>query len=198
MYTPPDDTTPPHSDTVTPPNGGKTTTHRADSSLLTSETSGRRAAELVQRFEERIVTKTGGSPRVKEQEHTAEELPEAMEKRVISDDSAEKNESDAADEVIEIDGTSYYGVLSIPLIGVELPVSYDYSPEQMGVSLCRYEGTLNKRDLIICGHNYSSFLHQLGNVSEGTKVYFTDALGKASEFRVSGIVVIGGYDKPDL
>lgn len=113
----------------------------------------------------------------------------------ISENNEETNESEF---FLIVDDTKYCGILEIPSINVELPVSKDYSYEQMSESLCRYSGNLQDGNMIICGHNYKSFLIDIGNVNEGDSVIFTDCYGNPTEFIVTEVELIGGYQLQKL
>ena len=75
------------------------------------------------------------------------------------------------DSAIDVDGTKYIGLLEIPKINVTLAVSRDYSFEQMSESLCRYSGSIEDKNIIICGHNYKSFLENLKDVFDNDVLY---------------------------
>lgn len=113
-------------------------------------------------------------------------------------DAADNNEENVNEDFVIVDGEKYLGILAIPAIGVELPVSYDYSYEQMSESLCRYSGSLEDKDMIICGHNYRSFLQDLDQVDEGDSIFFTDFRGASYEYTVNEIQLIGGYELSKL
>lgn len=111
--------------------------------------------------------------------------------------SNDPDENDSGGFVI-VNDERYCGIISIPAIEIELPVSYGYSYEQMSESLCRYCGSIEGRNMIICGHNYKSFLQNLDKVNEGDSVIFTDYRGISYEYAVSEIQLIGGYERRKL
>ncbi len=123
-------------------------------------------------------------------------------KEIITDDFIDSSVSDGVsnddenvdDDFVIIDDVKYCGIITIPAIEVELPVSYDYSYEQMSESLCRYCGSLEDGDMIICGHNYRSFLQNLDRINEGDSIIFTDHSGLSYEYTVNEIQLIGGYE----
>lgn len=117
----------------------------------------------------------------------------------IAQDAETPRESGApvgepADEVIvTVDGERYCGVLEIPKIGVQLPVSADYSVARLRHSVCRYRGTLSGGDMILCGHNTRPFFARLNEVFEGDTLYFVDGGGTSHELIVSEVETIDGY-----
>lgn len=134
-------------------------------------------------------------------EHIVSEIKEFLidkpDNNPISD-AADNNEGSVSEDFVIVDGEKYLGILTIPEIGIELPVSHDYSYEQMSESLCRYSGSLEDKDMIICGHNYRSFLQELDQVDEGDSIIFTDFRGVNYEYIVNEIQLIGGYELSKL
>ena len=94
----------------------------------------------------------------------------------------------------EIDGEKYIGVISIPSLGISLPVQSEYSLEKLSASPCRYSGDLIDGSLIICAHNYQSHFGKLKDASVGEKVIFTDVMGLNYYFEVISTERIDGYD----
>lgn len=114
-----------------------------------------------------------------------------------SDETATRQDDKAKAETVPAFGTEYCGILEIPEIDVVLPVSQEYSYDQMSQSLCRYSGTLTGQNMIICGHNYKSFLERLEEIFDGDSVFFTDVNGIRTEYIVVDTQMIGG-DRNDL
>ncbi len=97
-------------------------------------------------------------------------------------------------EPLEIDGVYYIGLISLPKLGIELPVTKDWSYNGMADAACRYTGSLYRRNLIICAHNYSSFFLDLEKLGEGDEVIFTSLDGREHHYVVGWQELIGGYD----
>ena len=57
--------------------------------------------------------------------------------------------------VTAIDGWDYIGYLSIPSIGLALPVMSEWSYPGLKIAPGRYAGSVFTDDLVICGHNYA-------------------------------------------
>lgn len=117
----------------------------------------------------------------------------------IADDLIKKMGDNLNDDsAIDVDGTKYIGLLEIPKINVTLAVSRDYSFEQMSESLCRYSGSIEDKNIIICGHNYKSFLENLKDVFDNDVLYFIDVSGKRTKYTVVETQYIDGNDSNKL
>ena len=75
--------------------------------------------------------------------------------------------------VTAIDGYEYIGVVSVPSLGLELPVMSEWSYPRLKVAPCRYRGSAYTHDLIIAGHNYRKHFSPLKTLEPGAKVVFT-------------------------
>lgn len=95
---------------------------------------------------------------------------------------------------IKIDGVYYIGILSIPSIGIELPIKGEFSYPALTGAPCRYSGSVYKNDIIIAGHNYPSHFRGLKNMSIGDSVTFTDADGHVFTYTVAEITQLSGTD----
>lgn len=89
-----------------------------------------------------------------------------------------------------IDGYAYIGYLTIPDLGLELPVMSDWSYRQMKKAPCRYTGTLRGEDLVIMAHNYRGHLGRLSKLSTGAQVQFVDMDGTLWDYEVVAIDVL--------
>ena len=108
-----------------------------------------------------------------------------------SDSEPEDTDGDRA---LEIDGEFYIGMLTIPKLGLELPVTRDYSEANMGIAPSRWKGTLAGRDLMICGHNYSGFFLDLDKLGAGDQIIFTNLRGRQFFFTVGWTEIVSGWD----
>ena len=55
--------------------------------------------------------------------------------------------------VVELDGYEYVGTVSIPAIGIDLPVMSEWSYPKLKISPCRQFGSSRTDDLVIAAHN---------------------------------------------
>ena len=84
--------------------------------------------------------------------------------------------------VFSTDGSDYIGYLSIPSLGLELPVASSWSYDRLSLTPCRYSGSVVTRDLVIAGHNYDSHFGRIGSLSEGSEVVFTNVMGDSFHY----------------
>ncbi|MCH5278698.1 MAG: sortase [Christensenellaceae bacterium] len=94
--------------------------------------------------------------------------------------------------VVEIGGNRYIGTISVPVIGLELPVLEDWSLALLKIAPCRYMGSPYRGDLIICAHNYASHFGHLKNLEPGDEVVFTDVEGNAFHYTVAELDTLAG------
>lgn len=78
----------------------------------------------------------------------------------------------------------YLGVLTIPALGLELPVQTEWSKANLKVSPCRQCGSMAGGDLVIAAHNYKSHFGRLSSLSEGDEVRFTSQDGAEAVYTV--------------
>ena len=71
----------------------------------------------------------------------------------------------------------YLGVLTIPALGLELPVQTEWSRANLKVSPCRQCGSTAGGDLVIAAHKYKSHFGRLSSRSEGDEGRFTSQDG---------------------
>lgn len=80
--------------------------------------------------------------------------------------------------VTAIDGWDYIGYLSIPSIGLALPVMSEWSYPGLKIAPGRYAGSVFTDDLVICGHNYARHFSPVKRLAVGTTVQFVDMDGR--------------------
>lgn len=108
-------------------------------------------------------------------------------------DTGAEADSDPLDPelpVVEIDGNEYVGEISIPAIGIDLPVMSEWSYPRLKIAPCRQFGSSRTDDLVIAAHNYESHFGKLSSLSEGDSVIFTDMDGIENQYVVSKIEVL--------
>jgi len=97
--------------------------------------------------------------------------------------------------VTAIDGWDYIGYLSVPSIGLALPVMSEWSYPKLKISPCRQFGSSRTDDLVIAAHNYESHFGKIGTLALGDEVRFTDMDGIENHYTVSAIEV---HDPTDV
>jgi len=94
---------------------------------------------------------------------------------------------------VRIDDREYIGVLSIPALGLELPVISSWDYPGLRVAPCRYTGSAYTDDLVIAAHNYASHFGRLRELSQGDSVRFTDTDGNVFDYVVSELEILEPY-----
>ena len=97
---------------------------------------------------------------------------------------------DAAADTETIDGYDYIGYLSIPSIGLALPVMQQWSYPGLKIAPGRYSGSLYTDDLVIAGHNYARHFSPLTHLTVGTEVLFVDMNDNIWHYAVSDTEVL--------
>ena len=87
---------------------------------------------------------------------------------------------------VEINGNQYIGYLSIPVLGLELPIMSSWSYPRLNIAPCRYTGSVRGEDLVLMAHNYSSHFGKLPQLDLGDMVEFTDMDGVITRYEVVG------------
>ena len=118
-----------------------------------------------------------------------ETLTETIEDKTKDEEPVVQPELDPEQEmtVTDIDGWGYIGYLSVPSIGLELPVMAQWSYAGLKVAPGRYSGTTYADDLVLCGHNYAKHFSPIKWLAIGSPVYFTDADGLRWSYEVESV-----------
>lgn len=121
---------------------------------------------------------------------SAEEILTQVEEEIEDGDTDPADSS--GDDMTErmIGGYSYIGVLSIPSLGLELPVMSDWSYPQLRIAPCRYSGSVATGDLVIAAHNYSRHFGPIKNLAAGDTIYFTDMNGAVTSYEVVEVDIL--------
>ena len=90
----------------------------------------------------------------------------------------------------EIDGYMYIGYLSIPDLGLELPVMAEWDYKRLNIAPCRYAGSTKTDDLVIAAHNYASHFGGLSGLSGGEQVIFVDMDNVVSSYTVVAVEIL--------
>lgn len=86
--------------------------------------------------------------------------------------------------VAMVDGYPYIGFITLPTLGIELPVMDDWDYVRLKLSPCRYYGSVDTNDFVIAGHNYENHFGRLHELKIGDEVYFTDMNGFCTKYTV--------------
>lgn len=102
--------------------------------------------------------------------------------KTIGSDDTEKIPSEMA--TVKVDGYDCIGILSVPVLNLELPVLTDWSYAKLKKAPCHYYGTYYEKDFVIAAHNYKSHFGRLAELQAGDIVTFTDVNGVAHYYEV--------------
>jgi len=97
-----------------------------------------------------------------------------------------------ANQPLVIDGQEYIGLLSIPSLGVNLPVNNNISYPLLRATPCRYYGSAEADSLIIAAHNYSGHFGRIDTLKSGDRVCLSDAGGMTKKYAVSQVLTLSG------
>lgn len=86
---------------------------------------------------------------------------------------------------VKVDNYDCIGVLSIPVLDLELPVLTDWSYGKLKKAPCRYYGSYYEKDFVIAAHNYKSHFGRLSELQTGDLVLFTDVGGTVHYYEVA-------------
>lgn len=87
-------------------------------------------------------------------------------------------------ETIRVDGYDCIGILSVPVLELELPILADWSYKKLKKAPCHYYGSYNEADFVIAAHNYKSHFGRLSELQAGDLVIFTDVHGNVHSYEV--------------
>lgn len=96
---------------------------------------------------------------------------------------------------VTVNGTEYIGTLSLPALGLTLPVLRDWSDQLLKLAPCRYQGSVQTGDMLLVAHNYRLHFGRLKNLSPGDSVTFTDVNGETFVYAVSQVKQ---FDAPSM
>lgn len=153
--------------------------------VVQDKKSGERAKEVLTVVEERI---------------TEEVMKAEQEQTTVTEDLfAEYNaEEPSTEKLVEIDGNSYVGIISIPELGIRLPVMSEWSYDNLKISPCRYSGKADNGNLIIAAHNYSSHFGSISGLAVGDELVFIAADGKEYHYKTIQTETLNGTDVEGL
>ena len=95
---------------------------------------------------------------------------------------AESGPLDPELPVVEIDGNEYVGEISIPAIGIDLPVMSEWSYPRLKIAPCRQFGSSRTDDLVLAGDS----------------VTFTDMDGIVNEYVVNKVEVLDPHSVEEV
>ena len=92
----------------------------------------------------------------------------------------------APQEMLTVPAGNYesIGILSIPVLELELPVLTEWSYAKLKKAPCHYYGSCYEPDFVIAAHNFPSHFGRLSQLRAGDVVIFTDVTGQIHSYEV--------------
>ena len=112
-----------------------------------------------------------------------EDIQDNTREESTSEDSNRDESKDISVDVpkemltMPVDGYDCIGVLSIPVLELELPVLTDWSYAKLKIAPCHYFGSYYEKDFVIAAHNYQSHFGRLSELQPKDLILFTDISG---------------------
>lgn len=97
-----------------------------------------------------------------------------------------------------IRGYDCFGVITIPSLGIELPILNTWDYERLDIGPCIYYGNINENNLVICGHSYKSHFKYLYNLDMDDYVIITDVNNNQYVYQVKDMNVISPKDTDEV
>lgn len=85
---------------------------------------------------------------------------------------------------VEVGGYDCIGILSVPVLDLELPVLTEWSYAKLKKAPCHYYGAYYETNFVIAAHNYKSHFGRLSELQAGDLVFFTDVYGVAHGYEI--------------
>ena len=99
-----------------------------------------------------------------------------------------------ADPMALARGYEAIGILTLPDLGLTLPVLADWDEARLQAAPCRHQGSIEDGDLVIAGHNYRRHFANLDQLAPGAAITFTDMEGVVHPFVLDHTAVVAGTD----
>ena len=114
----------------------------------------------------------------------AQDFLEDVQSIINEEQSEQPLLNDTKMATVEVDGYDCIGILSVPVLDLELPVLTDWSYAKLKKAPCHYYGSYYEKDFVIAAHNYKSHFGRLSKLQAGDIVVFTDVSGTAHYYEV--------------
>ena len=118
----------------------------------------------------------------------------SLEKEMLSDAPGTIDEYEGVMPTRLVDGINTVGVVSVPSVGIEVPVAAEWCYQNLKKSACRYSGTAKEGKLIILAHNYRRHFGSLGKTENGDEVQFLDVNGTLYVYKITDTEILGKYE----
>ena len=109
------------------------------------------------------------------------------------------NDDEPALNTLIVQGREYIGIMSIPILGLELSVMNECDDKTVDKAPGRWCGSpYGEGGFVIGGHNYRSHLGKIDRLREGDLITFTDLRGNVFNYTVVGQEILGANDGKSL
>ena len=98
----------------------------------------------------------------------------------------------------QVSGYDCIGILSIPVLELELPVLADWSYAKLKVAPCHYFGSCYEKNFVIAAHNYQSHFGRLPQLQPEDIVLFTDLRGTTYCYEVVLLETLAGHATEEM
>lgn len=110
---------------------------------------------------------------------SSQKITEEIEKKIAEENSGEENTFPTDNPnrempTVTVEDQDYIGILSIPELELKLPVLASFDYDSLQVTPCLYSGSIYRKNMVIGAHNYDSHFGNIGSLSQGSRVIFTD------------------------
>lgn len=99
---------------------------------------------------------------------------------------------------MEVEGNTYVGFLSLPALGMELPIMADWNYELLQLAPCLYSGTTFTNDMVLMAHNFQSHFGRINELQLGDELIFTDVTGGRLRYEVVAKDVLASTDVEEM
>ena len=148
--------------------------------------AGQQAELLVAELQTMIAEQPQPVPEPEDHPVTMPQAESAVPETEIEAEISEPEETIPAEmPVVMLDGYDYIGWLSIPDLGLALPVMAEWDYERLKIAPCRHFGSSRTDDLVIAAHNYRTHFGSLASLSAGAEVVFTDMDGVENRYQLA-------------
>ena len=110
--------------------------------------------------------------------------PDAGKSDPEGDNGVQDGNASGEMQTVKVKGYDCIGILSIPVLELELPVLTDWSYAKLKKAPCHYYGSYYGADFVIAAHNYKAHFGRLSELQAGDLVVFTDVSGTARYYEV--------------
>lgn len=114
----------------------------------------------------------------------AQDFLEDVQSIINEEQSEQPLLNDTKMATVEVGIYDCIGILSVPVLDLELPVLTDWSYAKLKKAPCHYYGSYYEKDFVIAAHNYKSHFGRLSKLQAGDIVVFTDVSGTVHYYEV--------------